>query len=127
MRKVKAKICLPPATNLHQKKICRAIFPSNQRMRCYLSLELGSDVGGEDEGGEARFVPDSEGFVEVVWVVSDGRARARQVKTGIQSETHIEVLDGLADDEEIVIGNYRAISRDLEDGSVVTVAAEKKG
>jgi len=89
--------------------------------------QLGADAGDKDEGGEPRFVPDSEGFVEVVWVVSDGRAKARQVKTGIQSETHIEVLNGLAEDDEIVIGNYRAISRDLEDGSVVTVAADKKG
>ncbi len=89
--------------------------------------QLGAEAGEEDEGGDARFAPDSEGFVEVVWVVADGRARARQVKTGIQSETHIEVLDGLGEEDEIVIGNYRAISRDLEDGSVVTVGAGKKG
>jgi HlyD family secretion protein len=89
--------------------------------------QLGAEAGEEDEGGDARFTPDSEGFVEVVWVVADGRARARQVKTGIQSETHIEVLDGLGEEDEIVIGNYRAISRDLEDGSVVTVGAGKKG
>jgi HlyD family secretion protein len=89
--------------------------------------QLGAEASDENEGGEARFTPDSEGFVEVVWVVADGRAQARQVNTGIQSETHIEVLDGLSEEDEIVIGNYRAISRDLEDGSVVTVGADKKG
>jgi len=57
-----------------------------------------------------------------VWIVADGRAEARQVKTGIQNDTHIEVLDGLGEDDQVVIGNYRAISRDLEDGSIVTLA-----
>ncbi len=89
--------------------------------------QLGAEPGGEDEGEEPRFSPDSEGFVEIVWVVADGRAEARQVTTGIQSETHIEVRDGLGDDDEIVIGNYRAISRDLQDGTMVMVGDEKKG
>jgi HlyD family secretion protein len=90
--------------------------------------QLGVEPAGESEE-EARFVPDSEGFVEIVWIVADGRAEARQVKTGIQNETHIEVLDGLGEDDQVVIGNYRAISRDLEDGSVVTLAdnGEKEG
>ena len=47
---------------------------------------LGAEPAGEGEE-ESRFVPDSEGFVEIVWIVADGRAEARQVKTGIQNET----------------------------------------
>jgi HlyD family secretion protein len=81
-------------------------------------------LGAENVDQEdARFTPDSEGFVQIVWVVADGRAQARQVKTGIQSETYIEVLDGLNEDDEVVTGNYRAISRDLRDGSMVTVSS----
>jgi HlyD family secretion protein len=87
--------------------------------------QLGAGEGGDDE--EPRFSPDSEGFVEIVWVVADGRARARQVKTGIQSATHIEIVNGLEDDEQVVVGNYRAISRDLEDNSMVTVGGVQKG
>ena len=59
-------------------------------------------------------------------VVSDGKAGARQVETGIQSETHIEIVDGLSEGDQIVIGNYRAISRDLEDGSEVQTADESE-
>jgi HlyD family secretion protein len=87
--------------------------------------QLGAEEVEEDD--EARFTPDSEGFIEIVWVVADGRAEARQVKTGIQSATHIEINQGLEDDEDVVIGNYRAISRDLKDGSMVAVADEQKG
>jgi HlyD family secretion protein len=87
--------------------------------------QLGAEEGGDD--GAPRFSPDKEGFVEIVWVVADGRARARQVTTGIQSATHIEIVDGLEDDDQVVIGNYRAISRDLEDNSMVTVGGGEKG
>jgi len=33
-------------------------------------------------------------------------------------------LEGLSEDESIVIGSYRAISRDLEDGSTVIIQAD---
>ena len=89
--------------------------------------QLGADDAEAEEGEEPRFSPDSEGFIEIVWVTTDGRAEARQVKTGIQSETYIEVREGLGDDDDVVIGNYRAISRDLQDGSLVSLGEEKKG
>lgn len=40
----------------------------------------------------------------------------REVKLGISSDTHYEIGTGLQAGEEIVIGNYRAVSRDLQDG-----------
>ncbi len=43
----------------------------------------------------------------------------RPVKIGISSETHYEVLSGLSEGEKIVIGGYRAISRELKHQSVV--------
>jgi HlyD family secretion protein len=75
--------------------------------------------GGTPEELVQALKPDAEGFVTFVFVVSDGRARVRQVKTGIQSESHIEVLEGLEQGDEVVIGNYRAISKDLQHGSIV--------
>jgi HlyD family secretion protein len=68
----------------------------------------------------SKWKADKDGFVELVFVVVGGtKVEARQVRTGIQSETHIEVTEGLSGGEEIVTGNYRAISKDLRDGSVV--------
>ena len=80
--------------------------------------------GGNGEGEESKWKPDKDGFVELVFVIDGGKVSARQVETGIQSETHIEIVGGLKEGEAIVIGNYRAISRDLEDGSEVVVADE---
>lgn len=80
-----------------------------------------------NESSEPQFTPDKDGFVEIVFVVKDGAVEARQVKTGIQSNTHIEILTGLAEGDEIVTGSYRAISKDLQHGVKVMVKnAEKK-
>jgi HlyD family secretion protein len=87
--------------------------------------QLGVDKGPDaTEGGEPRFMPDGEGFVEVVWVVENGTAKAHQVKTGIQSETHIEVVEGLTESDQVVVGSYRAISRDLKDGATVRIGGD---
>jgi HlyD family secretion protein len=59
--------------------------------------------------------------VEIVFCIEDGRAVARQVKTGIQSDEYIEILEGLKDGDQVVTGSYRAISKDLENGAVVTI------
>jgi len=85
----------------------------------------GVPAGEAEAVSEPQFVPDDEGFVEIVWVVEGGRAAARQVATGIQSDTLIEVLDGLDENEQVVVGSYRAISRDLKDGTSVTVGGGK--
>ncbi|MCP3963980.1 MAG: efflux RND transporter periplasmic adaptor subunit, partial [bacterium] len=78
--------------------------------------------GSESGAGDApAYTPDDDGFVEVVFVVEGGTTRARQVKTGIQSESQIEIVEGLAEGDEIVTGSYRAISKDLRNGSTVVV------
>jgi HlyD family secretion protein len=81
--------------------------------------------GEKRKDAEARYKPDKDGFVEVVFVIEGGKAVARQVKTGIQSEDLIEILDGLQEGEEVVSGSYRAISKDLENGAVVRIQNDK--
>ncbi len=84
--------------------------------------ELGVGEGPADaEGSAPRFVPDREGFVRVVWVLDGDAVKARQVTTGIQGDEFIEITDGLAAGEQVVVGSYRAISRELKDGAKVRV------
>jgi HlyD family secretion protein len=84
-------------------------------------------MAGEDrKDAEARFTADKDGFVEIVFCIEDGKAVARQVKTGIQSDELIEILDGLKEGDEVVTGSYRAISKDLVNGAVVTIDNEAK-
>jgi HlyD family secretion protein len=65
-------------------------------------------------------------MVEVVFVVKDGVAKAVPVKRGISGETYVEIVDGLKGDEEIVVGSFKAINRELEDGVKVKVLKTKK-
>ena len=87
-----------------------------------VAVRTPEQLGVKGDGGDASFEPDRDGFVQVVWVVVDGVAEARQVTTGIQGENHIEVLSGLSDGDQVVVGSYRAISRDLTHGARVKVA-----
>ena len=81
--------------------------------------------GEKRKDAAARFKPDKDGFVEVVFVIESGHAVAHQVKTGIQSDDRIEILDGLKEGEEVVSGSYRAISKDLGNGALVRINNEK--
>jgi HlyD family secretion protein len=44
-----------------------------------------------------------------VFIVQNGKATFREVKTGISGATDIEVLSGLKEGEEIVTGSYQVI------------------
>jgi HlyD family secretion protein len=77
---------------------------------------------GEDrKKAEQSYKADKDGFVEIVFVVDGGKAVAHPVKTGIQSDDLIEILDGLKEGDEVVTGSYRAISKDLLNGAAVVV------
>ena len=52
--------------------------------------------------------------VEVVFVVEDGRAMAREVKTGLSSDSRIEILEGIEEGTKVVSGPFRALSKDLK-------------
>lgn len=87
--------------------------------------QLKEDSAGEKAGQD--FNADKDGFVQLVFVLQDGKALARQVTTGIQSDRLIEVTSGLKAGETVISGSYRAISRDLRHGAAVRVNNERKG
>lgn len=58
---------------------------------------------------------------DVVFVVVGDHVKAVPVKIGICDDNYWEITNGLTNDEEIVSGGYRAIGRDLQDGSKIHV------
>jgi HlyD family secretion protein len=62
---------------------------------------------------------------EVVFLADNGKAKMVVVETGISDDNYLEIKKGLSEGDEVVSGSYRAISRELEDGTVIRV--EKKG
>jgi len=77
--------------------------------------------GESREDAEKMYTADRDGFVEIVFCIEGETAVAKQVTTGIQSDELIEILSGLGEGEVVVIGSYRAISKDLVNGAEVTV------
>jgi HlyD family secretion protein len=61
-----------------------------------------------------------EKMIEVVFMVMEGdTARMIPVKTGITSDTDIEVLSGLKEGERVVSGPYRLLATKIQDGDLV--------
>ncbi len=56
---------------------------------------------------------------EVVFVVDGENVKAVPVKLGISDDSFYEIMDGLKEGEEIVIGNLNAITRTLDDGKKI--------
>lgn len=76
-----------------------------------LSLPIQAVTIREDE--------DSGRFNEVVFLFKDGAAKMQQVKTGIQDDRFIQVLEGLSEGDEVITGPFSAVARRLSDGDEV--------
>ncbi|MBU0475368.1 MAG: efflux RND transporter periplasmic adaptor subunit [Bacteroidetes bacterium] len=56
---------------------------------------------------------------EVVFLLEGNEVKKVNIETGISNDTYIEIKSGLEGGEEVVNGPYRAISKELEDGTKV--------
>jgi len=62
---------------------------------------------------------------EVVFVVENNKVKMKEVTTGLSDDNYIQIKEGLKDGEKVVSGSYRAISRELNDGSKVKLEEKK--
>jgi HlyD family secretion protein len=58
---------------------------------------------------------------EVLFLADNGKAKMVVVETGISDDNYLEIKKGVEEGSEIISGSYRAISRELEDGSIIRV------
>lgn len=78
--------------------------------------------------GAAMKTKKAEALAKVVFVVGDdGKAHIRRVRTGIASETELEILEGLQPGDKVVEGPYRTLAKELKDGDSVEEGDGKKG
>ena len=90
-------------------------------------------VAGTNNGKTVGKIALAAKPADVVFAVEGDHVKAVAVKIGICDDNYWEITDGLTNDQEIVSGGYRAIGRDLQDGSKIHVGpagadteAEKK-
>lgn len=56
---------------------------------------------------------------ECVFVMNGGEAKLKVVTTGIQDDTNIEILSGLAEGDQIITGPYNLVNKTLKTGTKV--------
>ena len=79
--------------------------------------------------GETKIVSKNAGdekITEYVFLYEEEKARMVAVKSGIQDNTYIQVVEGLEEDQEVITGPYRAVSRTLENGQAVQAVSKDK-
>lgn len=78
----------------------------------------------EEETEKETTIAENDEKETVVFVEVEGKAVMKPVKTGIQNNTYIEILEGLDREDKIIIAPYSAVSKQLSDGSNVEVVPE---
>ncbi len=76
----------------------------------------------EDEAADQTIKSKSDKKMECVFVKKGSKAVIKVIKTGIQDDTNIEVIQGLAKGDEIIVGPYTTVSKDLNSGDKISVA-----
>ena len=78
----------------------------------------------EDEAAKSKdekVTPKDPEQFEVVFVNRKGFARQVKVKTGIQDNTNIEIIEGLTPEDEIIVAPYGLISKTLKDSALIEI------
>lgn len=95
-----------------------------QKKNNVLSVPLAAVTTREDQKTE------TEGGIsktkELVFVVENGRAKMKEIKTGISDFDNIEVLEGIGEGEEIISGPYFIVSKQIKDNDPIKVEKTKE-
>ncbi|RXR34026.1 efflux RND transporter periplasmic adaptor subunit [Flavobacterium piscinae] len=85
------------------------------------------DVKPEGESDkEEVLVQKADKKLECVFVKVGDKAKIRIIKTGIQDDSNIEVVQGLKKGEVVIIGPYTTVTKDLNSGDLVHVKSEEE-
>jgi HlyD family secretion protein len=77
--------------------------------------------------GQEEMSGDIEDLEEVVFVLqTDGSVKRVKVRTDIQDMTHIEVLSGVKEGDQVITGPYTIVSKMLRDGMKVKVVPKEE-
>lgn len=63
---------------------------------------------------------------EIIFVVENGTAVKKEVKTGISNDMYIEVIEGIPEGAEVIKGSFKAINKELENNMKLKVNNDKK-
>lgn len=91
--------------------------------------EVSDEVNAVPEEGataDAEKVVEKDEKQEVVFVLNGSRVKKVEVKTGIQDNTSIQIVEGLKEGDEVVIAPFNAINKTLKDSMLVKKVTEEE-
>jgi HlyD family secretion protein len=85
----------------------------------------------EEDKGQIEFLAgkktkDTVKPVEVVFIKEGDKAKMLPVKRGISNDSHYEILEGVSEGQEIITGSFKAVSKELNDGSLIQLEEAKE-
>ena len=78
------------------------------------------------EGSDNEKKVEKDEKQEVVFVVKDNRARKIEVKTGIQDNESIQIVEGITEGDEVIIAPFNAINKTLKDSMTIKIVPEEE-
>ncbi|MCH7400969.1 efflux RND transporter periplasmic adaptor subunit [Belliella kenyensis] len=90
-----------------------------QKKENILAVPLAAVTTREDEVNTTA--DGSKKSKELVFVVKDGKASKREIKSGISDFDHIEVTEGVEEGDEIISGPYFTVSKQIKEGDLLKV------
>ena len=75
---------------------------------------------------ENKVKPQSDKKYECVFVKVGDKSKIRIIKTGIQDDTNIEIMQGIQKGDVVIIGPYTTVTKDLNSGDKVKIASKKQ-
>ena len=111
MRKPKEEVKKPQAKKIQKRKKEQTT-----------DQEMEDTSSEESKEGESK----KEEMVKVVFVIEEDIAKMVPVETGISNDTDIEIVNGLKENQKVITGSYKALSKLLKDGSKVKVSRKAK-
>jgi HlyD family secretion protein len=112
----------PPGTNSPKTGTNTLSAKANPAAARTNALAVGTNAPAADGTNVAKSDKKSKEAVkqvEVVFVLEGDHVKAVPVKIGISDDNYWEITEGLTEGQEVVSGNFKAITRELEDGKKI--------
>lgn len=84
------------------------------------------DVKSEEGENAEAVVQKTDKKLECVFVKVGDKAKIRIIKTGIQDDSNIEVIQGLKKGDVVIVGPYTTVTKDLNSGDFVFIKTEEE-
>lgn len=90
------------------------------------AIAIKTDTTSSKQKSTNKSLEKSDEKFECVFIKNGDTAELRVVKTGIQDDSNIEIVTGLEEGEEVIVGPYNVVTKTLKNGDKVQIKENPK-